>query len=209
MSIDKRQIDQLKKIDGSGFFKSKPFKLFGSIKHKYQLNKCLSEAEITEFEKFHKIELPTDYRNFIKNIGNGGVGPAYGVYKLENWNLELEIENSNFLNTKFPHVEKWNSAFDGSIEDEDYADSKEFESWEEGYFNKKYVFGSIRICHYGCAVYYILVVSGIEKGNIWIDDRANDEGIYPLSTKNKSRYNFTEWYNEWIYQSLVRLKENK
>ena len=87
-------------------------------------------------------------------------------------------------------------------------DSEEFECWEQDYYNEKHVFGSIRVCHYGCAIYYFLVVSGVEKGNIWVDDRANDQGIYPLSTENNNRYNFTEWFNEWLNQSLIKLKIN-
>ncbi|MEZ0129297.1 SMI1/KNR4 family protein [Flavobacterium sp. LBUM151] len=209
MTIEKEKILQLKKIDGNGFFRRKPFKLFGSKKHEYKLNNCLSEIEIQEFEKLYQIYLPLDYRNFINNIGNGGVGPAYGLYKLEDWNLEIEIKNDNFLKTKFPYLEKWNSEFKGNLEDEDYMESKEFEYWEKEYFDGKHLFGSIRICHYGCAVYYFLIVSGVEKGNIWVDDRANDEGIYPLFSENKNRYNFTEWYNEWLSQSLIKLKENK
>ncbi|WP_052483628.1 SMI1/KNR4 family protein [Flavobacterium sp. MEB061] len=209
MTIEKEKILQLKKIDGNGFFKIKPFKLFGSKIHKYKLNNCLGEAEIEEFEKFHNIKLPTDYRNFIKHIGNGGVGPALGLYKLKDWNLELEIENDNFLKTKFPYTEKWNSDFNGNTEDEKFMDSEEFECWEQDYYNEKHVFGSIRVCHYGCAIYFFLVVSGVEKGNVWVDDRANDQGIYPLSTENNNRYNFTEWYNEWLDQSLIKLKVNK
>jgi hypothetical protein len=209
MNIEKEKILQLKKIDGNGFFRRKPFKLFGSKKHEYKLNNCLSEIEIQKFEKIYQIVLPLDYRNFINNIGNGGVGPAYGLYKLEDWNLEIEIKNDNFLKTKFPYLEKWNSEFKGNLEDENYMESKEFEYWGKEYFDEKHLFGSIRICHYGCAVYYFLIVSGVEKGNIWVDDIANDEGIYPLCSENKNRYNFTEWYNEWLSQSLIKLKVNK
>ena len=207
MKVEKEQIVKLKKIDGNGFFKKNPFKLFGSEKHKYEFNNCLNEQEILKFEQTNQIELPTDYRNYLKNIGNGGVGPAYGLYKLENWNLELDIEIENFLKTDFPHKKKWNLTCNGNEEDENYTESEEFQNWELEYFSEKYITGSIRICHYGCAIYCILVVSGKEKGNIWFDDRASDNGIYPLSTETKERYNFSEWYSEWINDSLKKLNE--
>ena len=207
MGIQKDQISKLKKIDGNRFFKSKPFKLFGSEEHKYKLNGCLNESEIAKFEKVNQIELPADYRSFIKNIGNGGVGPGYGLYKLENWNLDINIEMNNFLSTNFPYTEKWNSIYAGNTDIEYYTESEEFKNWEIEYFNEKHIAGSLRISHYGCAIYYILIVSGIEKGNVWIDDRASDGGIYPLSTEKKGRYNFNDWYNEWIYESLKKLKE--
>lgn len=61
----------------------------------------------------------------------------------------------------------------------------------------------MRLCHYGCATYYFIVVTGIESGNIWIDDRANDCGLYPaLSKVTNERMLFSEWYNEWLHQAL-------
>ncbi|WP_281635277.1 SMI1/KNR4 family protein [Flavobacterium marginilacus] len=207
MVIEKEQISKLKKIDGNGLFKKNPFQIFGSKKHKYKLNSCLSEKNILDFEKTNQIELPFEYRNFIKTIGNGGVGPAYGVFKLEDWNFELDIENRKFLNENFPYTEKRNLTYVGNKDDVYYTKSDEFKNWELEYFDEKHIYGSIRICHYGCAVYYFLVVSGSEKGNVWIDARANDEGIYPLTTETRSRYNFAEWYNEWINESLKKLNK--
>ncbi|PXY45988.1 SMI1/KNR4 family protein [Flavobacterium hydrophilum] len=207
MVIEKEQISKLKKIDGNGFFKKNPFQIFGSQKHKYELNYCLSEEKILDFEKTNQIELPLEYRDFIKNIGNGGVGPAYGVFKLEDWNFELDIENRNFLNENFPYTEKYNLTFAGNENDEDYIESEEFANWELEYFSEKHIYGSIRICHYGCGIYCFLVISGLEKGNIWLDSRVNDEGIYPFSTETNSRYNFAEWYNEWINESLKKLNK--
>ena len=206
MFVKKEHIIKLRKIDGNRIFKKNPFKIFGSETHKYKLNNCLKESEIKEFENKHLIDLPIDYRNFIKTIGNGGTGPAYGLYKLEDWNLELDIENNIFLSTNFPHKEKWNKKYSGDENDLDYTESEEFINWELEYFSENHITGSIRICHYGCAIYYLLVVSGLEKGNIWIDDRANDEGIFPFSNETKKRYTFTEWYNEWLSESEKKLK---
>lgn len=205
--IEKEQLVKLKKIDGKGFFKRNPFQLFGSEEHQYQLHYPLSEKEILNFEKINQIQLPVAYRNFIKDIGNGGAGPAYGVFRLQDWAFELDIENKNFLNKEFPHKEKWNLIFSDNENDEYNVESNEFVAWELEYFSEEYVYGSIRICHYGCAIYYILVVSGIEKGNMWVDARATDEGIYPVQSETKSRYNFAEWYNEWMAESLVKLQK--
>ena len=59
------------------------------------------------------------------------------------------------------------------------------------------------ICHYGCAIYYLLVVRGKEAGNIWVDDRAGDYGIYPAISKTTGgRLTFIEWYDEWLTESL-------
>lgn len=59
------------------------FVQFGSEAHKYQLNPKLAESDLLDFEKKEGIQLPKSYRDYLKNIGNGGAGPAYGLYSLE------------------------------------------------------------------------------------------------------------------------------
>ena len=54
-----------------------------------------------------------------------------------------------------------------------------FKNGKEEYFSNRHVTGSMRICHYGYAIYYLLVVTGNNAGQIWVDDRANDNGIFP------------------------------
>ena len=63
--------------------------------------------------------------------------------------------------------------------------------------------GSMRICQYGCAIYYLLMVTGKEAGHIWVDDRTSDYGIYPATSKATSgRMTFIEWYDESSTESL-------
>jgi len=48
-----------------------------------------------------------------------------------------------------------------------------------------------------------LVVNGTEYGNIWVDDRCNDAGIYPdQHFGNKGRITFLAWYEAWLDKSL-------
>jgi hypothetical protein len=197
---------KLKKSDGGSFFKSPSYKIFGSDSHKYKFNICLSEPEIKAFEQMHSIVFPKDYRNFLLRIGNGGSGPAYGLLKLSEWNIELDITKETFLSTPFPHSTHWYMERHFDMEDDNVYESQEFQDWEEEYYSNRHVTGSIRICHYGCAIYYLLVVTGDEKGNIWVDDRANDEGIYPaISKQSGKKLSFLEWYNDWLDESLQQL----
>jgi hypothetical protein len=195
--------DNLKKIDGGGFFNSATYKTFGSDTHRYKFNHCLTEDALQAFETSFGLTLPADYKNFLTEIGNGGSGPAYGLFPLLDWNIELEINDTNFLSADFPHIDKWNVMQDFDTDNEDYTETEEFQNWEEEYFSNKHITGSLRICHYGCAIYYLLVVTGNNAGQIWVDDRANDCGIYPAISKSTGkRLTFLEWYNEWLTESL-------
>jgi hypothetical protein len=40
-------------------------------------------------------------------------------------------------------------------------------------------YGVLSVCNYGSSVTILLVVNGVEKGNMWTDYRAYDEGICP------------------------------
>ena len=199
----KEKHSKLKKLDGGGLFKIATYKIFGSATHKYKFNSCLTEETLQSFENTFDFTLPIDYRNFLTQIGNGGSGPSYGLLPLKDWNIELEMVDDKFLSIDFPHLDEWNLVQDFKSNDEDYTESEEFQKWEEEYFSNKHVTGSIRICHYGCAIYYLLIVTGKNAGQIWIDDRANDNGIFPaISKATKRRLTFIEWYDEWLTESL-------
>lgn len=65
----------------------KDFKVFGSSVHKYKFNEVLSEEEIFQFEQRATFKLPLVLKEFYKNVGNGGAGPSYGLYGLD----ELQV----------------------------------------------------------------------------------------------------------------------
>ena len=180
---------------------------FGAESHEFMLNQPLTEDKVGSFEVAYKIVLPTDYKTFLTQIGNGGAGPAYGVFKLgemdDSWDHKSWEENDGFigiLSLPFPHSEAWNDLHDRpdyDIEDEELLKAQ-IEVFEERYFDSSLVNGAIPICHFGCDIRHWLVISGSETGNVWCDDRANTTGIYPLQTGKKHRMSFMEWYLEWL-----------
>ncbi|MGB1284546.1 MAG: hypothetical protein ACPG44_08790 [Polaribacter sp.] len=62
------------------------------------------------------------------------------------------------------------------------------------------------IADYGCALRYYLVVSGKEKGTIWLDQRADHDGITPVLNHKKEPITFTDWYINWLDESLNNFK---
>lgn len=206
MTIQELKIkhEKLKDLDTNGLSNRSPYKIFGSSDHQYKFNPSLTLESVKIFEDTFLISLPTDYKEFLIEIGDGGSGPAYGLFPLAGWNAGLEINENNFLSTPFPHSDKWDIDPEINSEIENY--SEEYKKWEDEYCSNKYITGSLRICHHGCGTVSLIVVTGTSAGQIWIDDRANDNGIFPdISKSTGERHSFVTWYNEWLSESLNEL----
>ena len=167
---------------------------FGSKIHKYKLNPAISEKDVAEFESRHSIRLPDEYRWFITSIGNGGAGPDYGLEPLTH-GIYSDLhygESEGYIDPSMPFVlkEPWNMELNHE------CSPKERRKFEEEYFSDKWVNGVLRICDRGCGMSINLVVNGPEYGNLWVDDRTSDYGIYPLNKNKKTT--FWSWYSEWL-----------
>jgi hypothetical protein len=196
------KLNQLKELD-------KEFQLFGSYQHKYILNPPLPLEKIQAFEKSYGVILPKEYVAFITTLGNGGVGPYYGLEPFENCLFnDLDYKRiDSLLNPSKPFTfnESWNLEFIPSV---DYEENKvqyekEFLSYEETYYSKELMNGAIALCNFGCGINLYLIVNGDEYGHIWTDDRGNTNGIYPsIDLGNEDRLTFLNWYELWLDQSI-------
>jgi len=148
------------------------------------MGSCLSEDEIGLFETQHSIKLPDQYRKFLLEVGNGGIGPPFinGLAKLgevasdmhesqkHNWSRLPNIANP------FPFTEGW------CWEHQPKSDQGPLEQVDHG---------SIYLGNDGCGQYWHLIVSGAERGNIW---QLTGEGITPTIPKRT----FLQWYSDWL-----------
>jgi hypothetical protein len=192
----KSKLTQLKSADTQ-------LEVFGAKTHAYQLNARLSERRLRLFEKKHGIILPPEYRNFLSQIGNGGAGPYYGLLPLEKGNFadisEKKATEFIVLSTPFLHTKAWNKTWEPS----DITDEKTLEYLENDYFDPKWSPGMLRIAHAGCGIAINLIVNGPEYGNIWVDSRVNDNGIYPeVPTLGTGRIQFLDWYEQWLDREM-------
>ncbi|MBE7171547.1 MAG: SMI1/KNR4 family protein [Williamsia sp.] len=187
--------------------------LFGSQRHKYLLNPTLPVQRIKQFEQACHVSLPIEYVQFMTELGNGGVGPFYGLEPFENALFDdLDYKRPDSLldpSKPFLHTEAWNLEFH-STADED-TNEEEYEQqrlkFEETYYDPAQRNGVLAICNFGCAISLNLVVNGQEYGYIWTDDRGSDKGIYPSQELgNKGRIGFLNWYELWLDNSLNELK---
>lgn len=195
--------------------KDKRRNVFGAGAHDYKLNEPLDAKEIESFEGRHQISLPDDYRNFITQVGNGGAGPAYGLFPFGQQDDSCGFrswEDGDLIGEvgkPFPHEQAWNvdaSFWDGepnpsegvSEEEEDRLWEQWDEVMEEHYWNPSLVDGAIPICHIGCALRVWLVVNGAQRGYVWEDFRADHGGLQPLTDSAGDQLTFTAWYLKWL-----------
>lgn len=211
ISILRQKLDELRRIDRS-------FETFGSGEHRYRLEPPLSEAELGEFEGKHTISLPEPYRTFVSELSNGGPGPYYGLFPLGYFDaaggpLERWKEGDGFagnLSEPFPHSKTWNLSDARFNRPEYFETDEEEEAWCRALDNEMWrpelVNGAFPICHQGCAIRNLLVVSGPERGNVWVDDRPNDGGIYPDDCGSQPGTPFLNWYLNWLDNSIAALQ---
>jgi hypothetical protein len=164
----------------------------------------LTDAELRAVERQWAIHFPDDYRTFLVEIGRGGAGPAYGILPLVlvegvwRW----DGDGGDLVSRPqepFPHTSAWNPVFRERGEEED-EDSywAERDAWDEAvYWKPEQTHGAICICHEGCATRDWLVVTGPERGHMWLDDRANDGGLMPRELLG-TRVTFSSWYMRWL-----------
>jgi hypothetical protein len=188
------KLSELKRVDTQ-------LKVFGAERHQYELRPVASEQELAAFESQFRIVLPVGYRSFLLQLGNGGAGPYYGLEPFKNALFrDLDYrDNTDLIDPSMPFAfeSHWNLEFRGDVESQEYSD------FEQEYFDNKWANGLIRICNFGCGVSLNLVVNGPEYGNIWVDDRCNDGGLYPDPYfGQKDRTEFLNWYELWLDRSL-------
>jgi hypothetical protein len=177
---------------------------FGAAEHCFRLEPILAEPQLSIFESDWRVRLPPEYRDFITRIGNGGAGPAYGLFPLEEA-VTYRGPNvpNDFLSSPFPFVTAYNPYDDPNLS-EYWKRSREGQITKQEYEARKFreVTGTLVLCHEGCGYLHLLVVSGPARGYTWLDATVSDGGYVPLGVS------FLEWYERWLDSALAGTNGN-
>jgi SMI1 / KNR4 family (SUKH-1) len=201
----REKIASLKALD-------KKLRLFGAEHHRYEFSPPFSEGDVLSLEQRHRISLPKDYRDFVLKVGNGGAGPYYGIYPIaRDYNVHhgMSGDNGIILSVPFPHTKDWDEDWPREINWD--AGERPSDDQDGDYFDNRHISGALCICQYGCGDFFLLVVNGNEKGNIWVDGRRNYSGIYRGGLEDGEReqaVTFSRWYLNWLDRSLAKLQNN-
>jgi len=145
-----------------------------------KLGAVLTVQEVEAFEKKYSITLPEGYREFLLQIGNGGDGPPYyNLHSLGGIPDDYHMsEYGDKLTRKFPFKEGWV-----------WEEEEETPELNEKLDQTEY--GNLILGTDGCGMYWILIVTGEERGQIW---NTADVGIQPCCPG----VSFLEWYEYWL-----------
>ena len=145
-------------------------KQFGADSHRYELAPPASLEEVEAFEQEIGVTLPEDYRNFLLHMGNGGAGPFYGLFSLEQvrgWlHWPLEPEKDPVLR---PGMEK--------------AENCGEENWKRG---------CLIIESQGDTYFTCLLVTGPDRGRVVYIDYEGSWIFFPREP------DFLTWYTRWL-----------
>jgi hypothetical protein len=209
-----QNIDATRILDALASLSSKNAKVFGANGHSFRLAPALPEASVNEFERVHGVSLPSDFRQFLIHVGNGGAGPFYGLFPLDKIDGPFGFEAwpdglIGILSEPFPIVDDWNDLSGmptRELADRDKSEYyRQYEVFDTNYWRASLVNGAIPICDEGCALRVLLVVTGREAGFLWEDRRSEYGGLKRLRLADGSPATFARCYEEWLNSCLATL----
>jgi len=169
----------------------KEYKVFGASKHKYKLNPPASMDEIRALEVELNITFPEEFVYFYTRIGNGGAGPYYGLYSVEEIKRNCEGKQDDniqpLIDSNLSYA-TW------------YKLMKQMEADDDAYdeIYQQVCSGAVIIGTQGCTFDNLLMFKGSEAGKIVYIDW-NLDGEYPPVLTGTS---FLEWYVNF-YEDII------
>ncbi len=150
------------------------YKQFGAATHKYQLNPPAALADVEAFEQQLGCTLPEAYRSFLLQAGNGGAGPFYGLFSLEQmqgW-LDWPVEP-----TETPYLQP-----DVKIDNLCYLQDNDY-NWQRG---------CLPIGSQGDTYFTYLLLAGPHRGRVVYVEYELSWVFFPREP------DFLVWYTRWL-----------
>ncbi|MFC8825935.1 SMI1/KNR4 family protein [Streptomyces sp. NPDC057137] len=191
--------------------------VFGAPSHGWIMEDPLTRGELADLEAQMGVRLPEEYRTFLLDVGAGRAGPAHGLFPVRRvqgrWRWEgdgAELADLSRLAEPFPDrgpdpkvlaelvAQRPEEEDFDAIEDFDDAIEAWDERWEPVMFAPERTVGAVVVSHQGCAQREWLVISGIHRGTMWSDARADDIDLAPLLADDGTPLTFARWYTDWL-----------
>ncbi|MFE6307469.1 SMI1/KNR4 family protein [Nocardiopsis sp. NPDC057823] len=193
----------------------------GATGHRFRLDAPLTEQEVSAAETLWGIPLPGDYRDFLLEVGAGGAGPGYGLSTLRRtgtgweWTDPSGNMRHDSLGIVFPGAEERARILaehegrepvrSGFVTQEEFDTA--YRVWQEAddRLFDRFTAGALCLSHEGCGHCLWLVVTGCERGTMWVDGFPAEGGMRPLSTQG-AKIEFADWYLDWIVNAEATVR---
>lgn len=174
---------------------------FRTIGHHYDLKPVVSEAEMVAIEKKLGITVPEEMRAFYTQVGNGGAGPAWGLFQLEYTFPEEEFlkDYPQFCSMTCDYGDDYANGIKGQLDK------------DPRYMEKVEGFGGfLKLADYGHGMTAYMVVGGDQQvGKMWFLLEDGDVlQIAPMVKKGEDwQMSFLDWYEGWLEDCFKELKK--
>lgn len=148
---------------------------------------CASAVTVSEIEARCRLALPDEYRSFVTEISNGGLGPGCGMFSVQEA-VDDAPEWTGELSAPFCYG------------DADARRALELRATQQRHFmlpqpnDGGLPNGCLLLAHTGCGCFDVLVVTGEQRGKVWFYDTRQ---LAPLSESGK-QVTFLDWYESWL-----------
>jgi hypothetical protein len=157
-------------------------------------------------ERFTGAPFPDEYRRFLVELGNGGAGPGYYGLRATTLKVLGWADHSR----PFPHSAAWTETTPRDAPPP---------QGEASYDHPCHTAGSVSLADYGCALDARLILTGPERGRVWMND-PNMRGVYPFTpelsvplhsldgdpSEDDHHFTFMEWYSDWLTRLIQDLE---
>jgi len=148
-------------------------------------------SEVEQFEATAGIALPSDYREFIIRIGDGGRHPCRlqrlrqwpGAYWIDSPDLSRHLIEPCIIS---PDAVKYEERWLDVLGPKDWQARFDSEDWDP-------VCGTIAVAEVGCGLFYSLIVNGPYRGRVF---------LYGDNTANPPKFVPEACFTEWIHAGL-------
>ena len=171
-------------------------RIFGAEKHRYGFAEPASAQAVQAVQEQLGVTFPASYAAYLTQLGNGGAGPHYGLYSLEeliDWNDYLpdpETSRTAWLHSRLS-PEEWAQA---AAAYKDTEDDTAFQAlWH------RMMHGALTIGTQGCTLDTLLLCDGADAGQVVYFDWSMFEGNPPFFT-GKS---FEEWMEGYFRKVIA------
>ncbi|MGW6982008.1 HEAT repeat domain-containing protein [Streptomyces sp. NPDC054932] len=143
-----------------------------------RLGPPLSEQRVAAFEAVHGARLPAGYRTFLREVGNGGIGPDCGLLPLTRWRVRdipdarQQLARPFALDPARAIPEQWALCAEQA---DPYA-------------------GTHLVVNRGCLEMTLLVITGPARGRL-LDANLGDLATPPTFLPQPD---FLTWYEHWL-----------